>query len=120
MKALLILFFLFSGSKSFSQEEFDTLVGLPEVADEETSSTSYYESNFDSLSIHLPTVRARKIQDSTLRNLQNHKDYWYANQVFSKKKPISQEEPDSSWMDTLIWFIIIGGFVAVLVWYLAR
>lgn len=119
MKALLILFFLFSGSKSFSQEEFDTLVGLPEVADEETSSTSYYESNFDSLSIHLPTVRARKIQDSTLRNLQNHKDYWYANQVFSKKKPISQEEPDSSWMDTLIWFIIIGGFVAVLVWYLA-
>src|SRR5688572_4295575 len=119
MKALLILFFLFSGSKSFSQEEFDTLVGPPVVADEETSSTSYYESNFDSFSIHLPTVRARKIQDSTLRNLQNHKDYWYANQVFSKKKAIRQEEPDSSWMDTLIWFIIIGGFVAVLVWYLA-
>ncbi|MGZ5190926.1 MAG: hypothetical protein ACXWCZ_07875, partial [Flavisolibacter sp.] len=83
----------------------------------------YSENDFDSFSIHLPTVQVRKIQDSILKNLQNHKDYWYANQVFSKKKLIrrEKEEPliDRPWVNSLVWMIIIGGFVAVLVWYLA-
>lgn len=123
MKAILTLFFLFMGSTCFCQEEFDSLAPPAVIAEEETSSTYYSENDFDSFSIHLPTVLARKIPDSTIRNLQSHKDYWYANQVISKKKKITREEDEPMinrpWVNSLIWFIIIGGFVAVLIWYLA-
>jgi len=123
MKAILILFFLFTGAKGFCQDGFDTLIAPPVVADEETSSTSYSEFELDSFSIHLPTVLARKIPDTTLLNLQNQKDYWYANQVMSKKKKINKQEEEPvlvrPWLNSLLWIIIIGGFVAVLIWYLA-
>ena len=131
MKAILILFFLFLGSAVFCQNGYDTIIEPPPpIAEEETSSTSYTESNFDSFSIHLPTILARKIQDSTLKRIQNQPEFWYANKVMPKKKPIKretsakedeEEKPiiDSPWLNSLIWVIIIGGFVAVLIWYLA-
>ena len=121
MKAILVLFLLFTGARVFCQDEYDTLIAPP-VAMEENSSTYESEIFLDSFSIHLPTVVARKIPDSTIRNLQNHKDYWYANQVMAKKKKMKPEEEEplmeSTWVDSLLWFIIIGGFIAVLVWYL--
>jgi hypothetical protein len=125
MKAILMIFFLLTGTTVMCQDDFgDTLaVPPPPAIEEETSSTTYSENDFDSFSFHTPTVLVREIHDSTIKKLQNQKEYWYANQPPVKKKPVKKaEEPsfvERPWVNSLLWFIIIGGFVAVLVWYLA-
>ncbi|HEX4875979.1 MAG TPA: hypothetical protein VFV31_04860, partial [Chitinophagaceae bacterium] len=65
----------------------------------------------------------RKVPDSVVRQMQKDDDFWYANTIFEKKKP----KPESSylpigqrtWFKTLIWLIIVGGFVTVLILFLA-
>lgn len=69
--------------------------------------------------------KQRKISDSALKRMQNDDDFWYANAVFNKEKkkdknqggyiPLGQRQ----WFQTLIWIIIVGGFVTFLIMYLA-
>lgn len=69
--------------------------------------------------------KQRKVSDSTLKKMQEGDDFWYANAVFNKegkkeKKqggyiPLGQRQ----WFQTLIWIIIVGGFVTFLIMYLA-
>lgn len=69
------------------------------------------------------TIQFRRVPDSMVKILQNDDAFWYANAKFekSKSKEISPSEvsPNPSWFKTLLWIIIIGGFTAVLIWYLA-
>lgn len=66
----------------------------------------------------------RKVPDSVVRQMQKDDDFWYANAIIEKKKP----KPETSyipigqrtWFKTLIWLIIVGGFVTVLILYLAN
>ncbi len=61
-----------------------------------------------------------------VQELQQEDAFWYANKEFKKK---NEREPagkkgwgnflSTQWFHTLTWLIIIGGFVAVLIWYLA-
>jgi hypothetical protein len=68
------------------------------------------------------TVEIRKIADSTIENLKKDDDYWYANMVPEKEKPVEIKRTkgllDEQWFRILMWVIIVGGFIAVVVWYL--
>lgn len=69
--------------------------------------------------------KERNISDSALKKMQEDDDFWYANAVFNKEKkkekkqggyvPLGQRQ----WFQTLIWIIIVGGFVTFLIMYLA-
>ena len=69
--------------------------------------------------------KQRRITDSSLKKMQEDDDFWYANAVFNKEKkkdknqssyiPLGQRQ----WFQTLIWIIIVGGFVTFLIMYLA-
>lgn len=69
--------------------------------------------------------KQRKVSDSALKKMQEDDDFWYANAVFNKEKkkdnnqrgyiPLGQRQ----WFQTLIWIIIVGGFVTFLIMYLA-
>lgn len=71
------------------------------------------------------TFSIRKVPDDVVKDLQQQDAFWYANKEFKKKnEPATPEESGWSdfftkeWFRVLIWMIIIGGFIAVLVWYL--
>lgn len=71
------------------------------------------------------TVQERKIPDSLVKRLQQDEAFWYANMQPAKKaKAVAEREPSKKvlqqdWIRMLFWFLIIGGFAAVLIWYLS-
>jgi len=55
--------------------------------------------------------------------MQDEDAFWYASHDFRKKSKPPKESflerlLDQSWFRTLIWILIIGGFISVLTWYL--
>ena len=90
--------------------------------DKEPDETDYFtEKQYQDESWKQHTQR--RLPDSVLNRMQQDDDFWYANALFEKKKqkkastyiPLGQRV----WFKTLIWLIIIGGFVTVLIIYLA-
>lgn len=76
----------------------------------------------DSFSINergLPPGYGKKIKED--------KDFWYADADVKKKEERKVEQTGSSytpfgqrtWVQTLLWIIIIGGFAGAIMWYLA-
>jgi hypothetical protein len=70
-------------------------------------------------------IEKRKVPDSVLQRLRSDDDYWYIHQQVVKKKEqrITPTREDNllakKWFRSLMWVLIIGGFVAVMIWYLA-
>ncbi len=70
------------------------------------------------------SLQVRRLPDSTVRRFRADEDFWYVNYIFKKEK---KEEPDKSVpftqtraFETLLWLIIVGGFAAFVVIYLAN
>lgn len=64
---------------------------------------------------------SRHIPDKALNELRKDKAFWYANEVF-KKKQAKQEQPFTArpLFQTILWIVIITGFVVFLFMYLAN
>ena len=80
-------------------------------------------ANFDSISTDdAVRVEVRSVDRSALKSLQEDDDFWYHNtapaakKIVQKKKP--QEYKPSKWLPYLLWSVVIGGFIAFLVWFL--
>lgn len=68
----------------------------------------------------------RNVPDSVVKRLKEDKAFWYADQDFIKKEnklesnnkyvPLSEQ----TWFQTLLWLLIVGGFAAAIIWYLAE
>lgn len=90
---------------------------------EDTVMSSPVVHYFDNMSEEtLPS--ARTVPDSTMRNIRKDDAYWYANLAPKKKKEIEPKEEKTSlfrqsWFKSLLWIVIVAGFVSVLLWYLA-
>jgi hypothetical protein len=73
------------------------------------------------------SIQQRKLSDSLVKKMQADKNFWYANEEFEKEKKKEQQKKDAayvplgrrSWFQTLMWFLIIGGFAAFLIIYLS-
>ena len=75
----------------------------------------------------------RKVAGGDLNKLKSDEDYWYINQVPPRVKETSPPEKENDkkekrksrglfnipWLNVLFWVILIGGFVALLVWFLS-
>ena len=63
----------------------------------------------------------RHIPDTALSELRKDQAFWYANEVF-KKKQAKQEQPFTAQplFQTILWIVIITGFVVFLFMYLAN
>jgi hypothetical protein len=125
---------LFSVPLQAQTEEDSTqmiIEGVKEdIADEEEQDDSGDNEYFlkkweyarDSLSI-----QQRKLSDSLIKKMQADKNFWYANEEFEKEKKKEQQKKNAayvplgrrSWFQTLMWFLIIGGFAAFLIIYLS-
>jgi len=66
------------------------------------------------------TLKFRRLPDNTIKALREDKAFWYANETFKKKEKKKKEVSFTAhpFFQTVIWFIIIGGFVTFLFLYL--
>ena len=93
-----------------------------EVSKEDTKSEYFlrkWNSPVDS------SIVQRYLPDSLLAKMQQDDDFWYANAEIEEEKnptdkisdyvPVGQQQ----WVQTLLWLVIIGGFAAAIMWYLA-
>ena len=91
----------------------------------ETNGTTDTGTRFDPLPGGAGIVHARQVPDSAVRNLMQDEAFWYANLAPQREQPKKGRDPnrltwmDKAWVKTLAWIIVIGGFLAVLGWYLA-
>ena len=74
------------------------------------------------------SVKERQLPAGHAENLKKDKDFWYADAVLKKKEEPKEEQDrkeyvplgQRSWVQTLLWIIIIGGFAGAIMWYLAE
>jgi hypothetical protein len=66
----------------------------------------------------------RHLPDSIIKKMQQDDNFWYANAEIEEKepgdkrsnyKPLGQQQ----WFQTFLWLLIIGGFAAAIMWWLA-
>ena len=96
----------------------DTLVTVTEVRVADNADTT----RFDKLG-QPAAVMVRPVSKRVLDSLLADEDYWYANVAPQKKKA---EEPRTGgdslfrqrWFRDLLWFLILGSFIGVVIWYL--
>jgi hypothetical protein len=80
----------------------------------------YFISKWD---FHADTnIQQRFVPDSINKKMQQDDDFWYANEEIKKpeyKKSNYTPPGQQRWLQTLLWLVIIGGFAAAIMWYLA-
>ena len=111
-----------------AQENRDTIKLLDTLIDAPPTEMTNDDTviHFDKVMI-APKVHLRNVPDSLVKALKNHEDFWYANVAPVKKKATEAKAKQPTglpfyqqpWFKTLLWIIIIGAFVAVVIWYLA-
>ena len=125
------LVLVFSGEAAFSQE-IDTTYIAADTVTTITVEDSYDTNEDDSEGVKVDdltqddktAVAARKIDESKKAELMKDEAFWYANEALNKKKKKEQaKEPsesftDKQWFKTLLWFIIVGAFVVIIIWFL--
>jgi hypothetical protein len=136
-RCFLFLVLFFFGISSYAQDRRDTI----ETTDTMIEKTEIVPGNEDTLTRIEPEPESqyflkkwegdpagafseRHIPDSAVRDLQEDDAFWYANATFKEeeKKEIDQRIPlmERAWFKTLLWLIIISGFTAVIIWWLAE
>ena len=119
-KIVFCLFVLFINKTGFAQTDtpvVDTIIS-------QVSTTADTLSEFSKVD-NLSAVQARSIPESTIQKLKSDDDYWYVNTVPPRQKK-KEEKPsggesifEKAWFSNLVWFLIVGSFVAILIWFLA-
>ena len=127
LKAVLLALLLQCNGTLYAQEG-DSLfeeIEVPIVEEEVIENGIVY---FDSVTLEDETiVTPRSINRTTVRELKEQDDFWYADEAPKRskaKKPAKLPPPSrsflsSKWFQTLIWFVVIGSFVAILIWFLS-
>lgn len=126
-KIILLLPFLFCSTLFFGAAAqdtttlvYDTAVGHEGVSapaedddEEEAGRPILFDSIQGPVSLHELTI-----PDSAISKLKNDDAFWYVNE-----KPVKQQPKprfwQMDWFKSLMWFLMIGAFIAILVWFLA-
>jgi hypothetical protein len=70
------------------------------------------------------SLQLRKLPDSLIKKLQKDDAFWYVNYVFEEEKKKREREQipftETPLFQTILWLIIIAGFVAFVIIYLAN
>lgn len=133
---------LFIGSVSLQAQTDDDSAGQPGtitvpqtnpppadiMVDPDPDENEKPEGRFQSLGEQdsLP-YQVRQLPPGYTEDLKKKKDFWYADETFKKEVKKEEEKFDAdytpfmqrTWVQTLLWIIMIGGFAFAIMWYLA-
>lgn len=92
--------------------------------DEEKKEENYFRNRGTTDSF---VVKERRLPAGYASGLKDDDDFWYADRSFNKEKEEVKESNNTeyvplgqrSWVQTLLWIIIIGAFAAAIMYYLA-
>jgi hypothetical protein len=115
---------LFVSLVSVAQQDSTEIIYEQEVSVESFADDSV--SNFDLITnADKNTVEQRKLEDSELKKMKEEDAFWYINEAPQREKLKPSPKKNSlsffakEWFRNLMWFLIVGGFVAIMVWFLA-
>jgi hypothetical protein len=129
------VFFSFSLSSAYvDAQSFDDTTAYTEEEQKQTGDETEYDrpenSKFrfsEQLYGDSTLLKQRRLPEGYTEKLKKDKNFWYADADI-KKNDKKQTPADKinyiplgqrTWVKTLLWLIIIGGFAAALMWYLA-
>lgn len=120
-KFISYLFFLIILTISFpalAQEEgevYDTEI-YEGIDEDQQGSDSYFKTKEPP-----QKIGERTIDEEKVLGIKKEDDYWYADlhPVKKKEKPEQKSFIQQDFVKTLFWILLIGGFVALLIWFLA-
>lgn len=131
VKTSLFLFLLFASLNAKAQDDtlvYDSSVNIikeavKEVDPPDETANQYFLNKWQGGSDSFK-VEQRHVPGRLVKEMQNDDDFWYANTDIKKEKPELEKSNyvplgRRSWFQTLLWLIIIGGFAAAIMWYLA-
>lgn len=99
----------------------DTTIVQPyeetEYDDEDTTEQTFFSER---TGLSADSFSFRKIPDSMIQKMKNDPDFWYADHAFIKKVPVRKSSSGRKILNVILWMIIIGGFAAFIMWYLAN
>ena len=120
----IVVFLLFS----FNTSAQDTNV-VAEPPSVDMADTSVYETTINHYQFKEVStanrIDVRNIPEQNVQKVKSDEDYWYVNLTPPRKKKEAESSTknpsifDRVWFKTLFWIIVIGGFLALLVWFLA-
>lgn len=114
-----LLFLVNANAQDTTVVNEEPSVDIADTSVYETTSSHYHFKEVNTAS----SVAVRTIPEQKVQKLKSDEDYWYANLTPPRKKdePPQKKESvfDKAWFNTLFWIIVIGGFLALLVWFLA-
>lgn len=121
LSLVFFLAFLFSTATGNAQDDtpvVDTIIST-------VTATPDTGSSFDRIEDKTVPVETRTIPDSVVNKLRQDDEYWYVNTIPERQKikPNSKPQTESifekSWFSNLVWFLVVGCFVTILIWFLA-
>ena len=137
-KVIFFFLSLFFGSYTYAQNETDTIAVSADTVEEVIETTTApqedgttdeekkvnYFVEKDQPAVSIDSLHLRSLPGSAVKNMQNDKDYWYANADIKKKKPAKEDTSyiplvRRKWFQNLLWFVIIAGFAGFIMWYLS-
>ncbi len=104
-------------------EEIPAEYEPPSVISAEDIKTDYFLKKWDLLQDS--SIVQRHVPDSLIKKMQEDDNFWYANAEIKEEAKPEYNGPrytplgQQQWFQTLLWLIIIGGFAAAIMWYLA-
>lgn len=69
-------------------------------------------------------ITTRNVDDSAVSAMRRDDNFWYVNEAPKKEEPPKKspsalnELAKKEWFRNLLWFIVVGGFIAVLIWFI--
>jgi hypothetical protein len=106
-----------TGSEDTTEVEISPGVDIisSETASDFEEKTSWTDSTVP-ITRHLP--------DSVLSKMKKDEDFWYADAKFNQPEKVKEQEDyvpftQRTWFKVLFWLVIIGGFVAFIIWWLS-
>jgi hypothetical protein len=113
---------------SWSQDSsgyLDSLNTSPDLEDTVITQVTSEDGNtelFDTIKEPLEVV-VRKIPDTVVSQLKRDENYWYVNTAPEREKIKAPDKNTkwyrSAWFTQLLWFVVVGSFIAILIWFLA-
>lgn len=106
----------------------DSLEGVRQHGDndyqddeEEDSNNDKQQSRREFLPLYLvseDSFHLRKVSDAKRRELREDDAYWYANASFKKEEQKAAGRSSLSWLEPVMWVLVIAGFITFLVIFL--
>lgn len=105
----------------------DTTI-VTEAPPAEMADTSVYESSVSNYHFKekeaVGQISVRTIPDQKVKKVRSDEDYWYVNLTPHREKKETKSPSKTKnifnqrWFDTIFWILLIGGFIALLAWFL--